>query len=113
MPKIDMKWELSPQFFVSLLNFVAILATMIYAYGSLNSDVRAHASEIATIKAEFSELRRTEITKLQAQDTATLDVVRTNNQSVAVRLTTLEVDVRYIKEAIARVEQRVTPTRAN
>lgn len=104
MPKFNMKWEITPQTLISLTNLCTLACAVIYGYATLGADVRSAKEENKRLQQEVADLRAATTSKGEA----TLDLVRSVQSGFGSRLVTLEVDVRYIKEGIARIESRQT-----
>lgn len=84
MPRMEMDWKLSPQFFVSSCNLVAIIFGIGMVWASTTGDVTNNKKAIDDLRIEVRSLR--------AQDT-----------SIAV----IKTDIQYVKESMARIEQRL------
>lgn len=98
MPRFDMKWEISPQFFISAANFCAIVLGVLWGYASLTGDVQRDKQTITVLQGE--------IAKLQARDDSTIELIRQIQLGFGNRLVKLEADTTYIKDSVARIEQR-------
>lgn len=105
MPRVEIDWKLSPQFFMSAANFCAILVGIIWAYAGLTSDVKADKMTIQNLQGE--------IAKLQAKDENTFELIRQIQMTFGTRLVKLESDTAYIKEGVARIEQRQASPQRN
>lgn len=97
----EMQWEgkISPQFFVSLLNFLAIAFVGGMIWQSTTGGIADNTKQIDELKAQYLkavERLDSEISRLRLQDT-----------SIAV----LKTDVTYIKESIGRIEAAIQRTR--
>ncbi|GEM_PF-896386 len=103
MPKMEMEWKLTPQFFVSAANFCAIIFAAVGAYITLSNDVKADKLTIQSLQAQ--------IVKLEAKDDSTVGLIQQIQIGFGTRLVKLESDTSYIKEGVARIEQLQRQTR--
>lgn len=103
MPKMEMEWKLTPQFFVSAANFCAIIIAAVGAYVTLSNDVKADKLTIQSLQ--------TQIGKLEAKDDSTVGLIQQIQIGFGTRLVKLESDTSYIKEGVARIEQLQRQTR--
>lgn len=98
MPKMELKWELTPQFFVSAANFIVLCGGLLWAFAGIAGDVKQDKVTIAALQNEIAQLK--------AKDESTLTVIQQMQLNVGTRLIKLETDTSYIKESVARIEQR-------